>query len=329
MTMPGEDTPKPMPTPKRGFVIGAVAALIIAASLIGTGLWQQTEYKWQAEYQASKNARYTNEEIRNRCVPLPPVDEANCTIQARREQRGYQRDEQDLYAQKTMAFWTFLMGSAALIGMILSSVGVFLVWTTFRETRRAADAGDTMAKEAKAATEAALRSAKVAEQALVGVERPFVVMTPIRSNEHYVAYTFSNYGRTPAVIMHTDVRYLAITPLDGPEPIRANVLQAALTPGWNVVPPGGEASGEEIVRAGTPIVEGAERADMWLLHGYVMYRALTGEIFVSGFGIYKKDKGAWEALRGSHFNYDERLEKGGPRKRQAPTITVTAHKPDK
>src|SRR4051794_19223285 len=116
-------------------VIAGGMALAVAAALIGWGALQQAHYERQAEHQAAENARHADYDVRYRCVPLPPLAERNCTIDRRREQRGYERDEQDLYAQKTAAFWTFLMGSAAIVGMILSAVGVFLVFFTFGETR--------------------------------------------------------------------------------------------------------------------------------------------------------------------------------------------------
>ncbi|NRD89248.1 hypothetical protein C8024_07030 [Sphingopyxis sp. BSNA05] len=39
-----------------------------------------------------------------------------------------------------MASWTKIMGLAAVLGIILSVVGVWLIWQTFAETRRAANA---------------------------------------------------------------------------------------------------------------------------------------------------------------------------------------------
>lgn len=223
-----------------------------------------------------------------------------------------------------MAIWAQAMFWAALSQALLSLVGIILIYITFRETRRAADAGDAMATEAKATTEAALRSAKVAEQALVGVERPFLVIEPGRAASGVQYYSFVNHGRTPCVIVMSDVRFLPVTPLDAPEPLTANMWQAALTPGWNVVGANGGAAGSEFVRLGKPIVPDAERAEMMMLHGYVVYRSLTGDTFVSGFGLYRNVGEPWMALSEAAFNYDERLEKGGPRKRERMKLTITA-----
>ena len=309
----------------------SICAVVVAVGLMGT---RAANRSVETAYDNRGSADRQGSVEQRPLTPLPTIDTSLQRIASAMEagqastasKQADQQARRDLQAQESMAWWAQLMFWAAASGTILSGIGVFLIWRTLRHTRTAARHSAEMVTQAAKATEAALRSAAVAEQALVGVERPFVVITPIRSNNLYAAYTFSNHGRTPAVIMHSDVQYLAMTPLAAPEPIRANVLQAALTPGWNVVPPSGEAAGEEIVRPGKPIVEGAERANMWLLHGYVMYRSLTGEIFVSGFGIYKEIGKPWQALRGDAFNYDERLEKGGPRKRQRPTLTVTARK---
>ncbi len=118
-------------------IVAGLGALIVALTLVGWGASQQANYGREAEDQAAENARHADYDIRYRCVPLPPLHERNCVIDTRREQRDYQRHEQELYAQKTSAFWTFLIGSAAVVGMLLSAVGVFLVFFTFGETRRA------------------------------------------------------------------------------------------------------------------------------------------------------------------------------------------------
>ena len=317
-----------------GRVLLLIVGFVVALGLAGVSPPQQRATEQQA------HARQPNTETQPR-PPSPQVQDADPLDEACEQDQD--KRTSDLCAQwkaadsaYESAVWTRRTGYATWIGLIVGMItmGAAIAAALFARdaaahTKRSADSGDQMAREAATGTAAALRSATVAEKALVGIERPFVVIKPIRANKLYAAYTFSNYGRTPAVIMHSEVRYLAITPNDCPEPIRASVLQVALSPGWTVVPPGGEAAGEEIAQSGKPIVEGADSAHMNLLHGYVMYRSLTGEIFISGFGIYRKDDEPWKGLRGDTFNYDERLEKGGPRKRHRPTITATAYKPKK
>ena len=114
----------------------AFAAAVAGAS-VGWGLWQQAEYERQAQHESAEHASYARDYIGNRCLALARLDKIDCATKARDEHRSYQRDEQDLVAQKTSALWTMIMGWAATFGMVLSAVGVYLVWTTFAETRRA------------------------------------------------------------------------------------------------------------------------------------------------------------------------------------------------
>lgn len=219
----------------------------------------------------------------------------------------------DLWAQGLMALWAFFQ-------LLLTGIGIYYIRETLKATKAAV-------VEAADGTKAALRSAAVAEKALIGVERPFLVIEPGRAAPSAQYYSFVNYGRTPCVIVKSDVRFLPITPLDAPEPLTANMWQAALTPGWNVVGANGGASSAEFVRLGKPIVPDAERAEMKMLHGYVVYRSLTGDTFVSGFGLCRKAGEPWKALSEAAFNYDERLETGGPRKRARMKVTITASDP--
>ncbi|MBK6491889.1 MAG: hypothetical protein IPF97_09430 [Sphingomonadales bacterium] len=77
-----------------------------------------------------------NAEDRIKWVCGSSITSPDCIAEARQSQRENEREEQDLAAQKVTAWWTKIMGVAALIGMGLSAVGVWLVKTTFDETRR-------------------------------------------------------------------------------------------------------------------------------------------------------------------------------------------------
>jgi hypothetical protein len=133
--------------PKARLIGVAVAALFLAIASLSVGLWQQSEYKGEADQQARKYASYANYHVRHTCGAIAKANKADCIAQTRHEQRAYESNEQDLYAQKTTAAWTALMGGAAIIGMILSAVGVFLVWTTFSETKRANEISVSANKE--------------------------------------------------------------------------------------------------------------------------------------------------------------------------------------
>jgi hypothetical protein len=119
--------------------IAIALAGLIAAGGIGLGLWKQAEYERQAEQHSAEQARHAAYYVRHRCVGLTVLDKVDCATKASAEQRAYQRDEQDLVAQKVTAVWTSIMGGAAVLGMMLSTVGVWLVYTTFKETQRSAN----------------------------------------------------------------------------------------------------------------------------------------------------------------------------------------------
>jgi hypothetical protein len=84
------------------------------------------------EYQSDARAY-----IKERCFTPTGITEMDCAAKAEEAAREGQRKEQDLAAQNITAWWTKVMGIAALIGMALSAVGVWLVKTTFDETRKA------------------------------------------------------------------------------------------------------------------------------------------------------------------------------------------------
>ena len=163
-------------------------AALVAGLSVGWGLSQQAEYEWQAQHKGAEHARYARDYIRDRCVSMPVLDKIDCATKARDEHRAYQRDEQDLVAQKTSALWTMIMGWAATFGMVLSAVGVYLVWTTFAETRTA----NNIAREGN--------------RAWVGIEagpRARLSITPDRL-KFETDVIVHNFGNSPALDVWSD-----------------------------------------------------------------------------------------------------------------------------
>jgi hypothetical protein len=161
--------------------IAIAIASFIAAGGIGFGLWKQAEYEWQAEQHSAEQAGHAANYVRHRCVGSVILDKVDCATKARAEQRAYQRNEQDLVAQKVTAVWTSLMGGAAILGMMLSAVGVYLVYTTFNETRK---------------------SNEIAKQTAADQLRPYVYITnefmELESGCAKVKLHLQNFGQTPA-----------------------------------------------------------------------------------------------------------------------------------
>ena len=116
-----------------------ISAAMFAAVMVGYGGVQQGVYYYEAARHAAGYARNANDKIAAECrMPTAP---ANCERAIDGAAREDQRDEYDLYSQKAMALWTAIMGAMAVIGVSLSGVGIYLIWRTWAETRRAAEAG--------------------------------------------------------------------------------------------------------------------------------------------------------------------------------------------
>lgn len=125
--------------------LGVVIALAIAVAAIGWGwnygLRQERTFEQEARQAHADQAKNGCYQISRTDVQMPSVKEANgkpCAPSEKAKQKNdNRRDYANLVAQRSSALWAKIMGIAALIGMGLSLVGVVLVWTTFRETRKA------------------------------------------------------------------------------------------------------------------------------------------------------------------------------------------------
>ena len=125
--------------------IGIFVAFIIAAVAIGWGwnygLRHERIYEQEARQGYSDQSENGCYQIAQPQMQGASVDQANrkpCTpSEEAKLDNDSRRNYADLVAQRSSALWAKIMGIAALIGMGLSLVGVALVWTTFRETRKA------------------------------------------------------------------------------------------------------------------------------------------------------------------------------------------------
>jgi hypothetical protein len=116
-------------------IVGLVSVYLLVGDLSSVSRQVQSEASDRADKYREDADRY----IERRCIRLAFPAREDCTRQADQSARENQRVEFDLAAQRITAWWTQVMGVAALIGMALSAVGVWLVWVTFRETRLAAE----------------------------------------------------------------------------------------------------------------------------------------------------------------------------------------------
>lgn len=124
-------------TTKDGLIKGGICAAIICAIIIGWGLFQASDYERQANNKRAEYSEYTDEKITQACIRMAVTERLECVNEAFEAKRDYEANQYDLEAQRKSALWAYIMGAAAVIGMALSAVGVWLVKTTFDETREA------------------------------------------------------------------------------------------------------------------------------------------------------------------------------------------------
>lgn len=124
----------------------------------------------------------------------------------------YDRAEADLDAQERMAFWAMGMFWATLAAVLLTAVGIILIWRTLIHTRRAADYTAEMLVQAKESTKAAVVAAEAAQDTVrsdrawlvphgfitAGLGGAFVDGEPVENGIGIVA-RWSNAGRSPAL----------------------------------------------------------------------------------------------------------------------------------
>lgn len=135
-----------------------IVGLVVVFCALSFGLTYQNHYAREAERKASQHDRHAAFEAYRPCRTSPLTQLDYCLVNAKREYElkvnDNHRNYADLVAQQRSALWTAIMGVAALIGMALSALGVWLVYTTFREAKRSADAAFEVVVQGKLQTEA-------------------------------------------------------------------------------------------------------------------------------------------------------------------------------
>lgn len=166
---------------KTRLIVGIIIAVVIASTFIGWGLLNSAQYEWQADANTGHYSEYTRKKIAESCVGIAAPEKAKCVYEARDQEREYRYNQRDLVAQRRSALWAYVMAVAAVIGMALSALGVWLVKTTFDETRRS----NEIANDARR------------PWVTVGISEPFVSKT---KNGILLVCTvdLGNIGATPA-----------------------------------------------------------------------------------------------------------------------------------
>jgi hypothetical protein len=128
---------------KNKLIFLAIAVITFCAFWIGYGLLESAKYEQQAKDKISEYAEHTSDKVARACVGTDKNKSIQCVNEAFEAKRDYEYNQSDLVAQRQSALWAYIMAAAAVIGIALSAVGVWLVKTTFDETRLA----NSIAKE--------------------------------------------------------------------------------------------------------------------------------------------------------------------------------------
>ncbi len=129
--------------PKVRLTLGLLFAVLLCGGWIAYGLLESAKYERQSAAKTDNYARYTSYKVAEACVGVSHLERVKCLQEAEDAKAEYEYNQADLVAQRQSALWAYIMAAAAVIGMCLSVIGVWLVWTTFRETRAANEIAGT------------------------------------------------------------------------------------------------------------------------------------------------------------------------------------------
>ncbi len=187
---------------------GLIASLFAAGFLTVSTVQLARTWQWEIEYDANRNAADYAADAENdisvKCAGLSGQPLDDCADEINDAARNNQRNEYDLAAQQTMALWTAIMGGMSVLGVCLSGVGVYLVWTTFKETQ---SASKSSADAAKAAADT-LDSYIARERAILkfgGAHFEFLDSSPTPSG---FVVELRNLGPAPANIYWIEWEYV-------------------------------------------------------------------------------------------------------------------------
>lgn len=121
---------------KNRLIFFAISVLTFCTVWIGYGLLESAKYEQQAKDKIGEYAEHTGDKVAQACVGVAKIDNIKCVNEAFEAKRGYEYNQSDLVAQRQSALWAYIMAAAAVLGIALSAVGVWLVKTTFDETRK-------------------------------------------------------------------------------------------------------------------------------------------------------------------------------------------------
>jgi len=119
-------------------VLGVFAGIVALGIAFGSGLYLDMLTEIGQQRNATENSASDTSNRPTPSTDTPKIASAPASDVSigSRDQAYY--DNEDLKAQREMAKWTERMGQAAITGVFLSLVGIWLIWRTWDATREAA-----------------------------------------------------------------------------------------------------------------------------------------------------------------------------------------------
>lgn len=175
-----------------------IGCTVLAIMIVG-GI-QQWIYYDIASNQASAAAQNVKDQIASECVSSTPYPK--CVREILQSARTEQRNEYDLYSQQTMALWTTVMGAVASISVSLSVLGVYLIWTTYNVTLRAAIAAENTEVATRETRDSQIMTEKLSTEAKIHPSATFIL-----SDKHCAfGLSIRNAGDTTAFAISSECR---------------------------------------------------------------------------------------------------------------------------
>lgn len=179
------------------FAIGALVALCVCAVGIVLNEYAKVQEGY-ASYQrnADDDRREAIEKTAHACKDRELTALRLCIADQFATYSGQQSANQDLQAQQDMAFWSMWMVVASGITILVTGIGVYLVWQTLEETRQAVVDTSRMTKAAEEANAIAADAHRRSARAYLAVI--YGDLTIEKGKKARFAASISNYGQTPA-----------------------------------------------------------------------------------------------------------------------------------
>lgn len=149
----------------------------------------QAEKRMSREQSAEQHIKYAEDRIDESCTQADRTPLLKCVHDEIKAAQDHSRSESDLDAQMAMALWAKVMTLSGIVGSILASGGLYLVWRTLGTTADAVDA------------------ASAANQIMRDGQRPWVVLKREVicefADKGFLGqitwnYDFENKGKSPA-----------------------------------------------------------------------------------------------------------------------------------